>query len=94
MTVIRRLLFCWPIYREMSKLWCNWASIKDYKSKFSQNGGQNGGNHINFLKNTSNGAYCSYCCQTGDTKSNSFKSKNKLNCNSGTNNNDGQRYKI
>jgi hypothetical protein len=34
---------------------------KDCKSKMNQNGGQNRGNHNNFQKNTSNGAYFTYC---------------------------------
>jgi hypothetical protein len=33
----------------------------DCKSKMNQNGGQNRGNHNNFQKNTSNGAYFTYC---------------------------------
>jgi hypothetical protein len=34
---------------------------KDCKLETNQNGGQNRGNHKNFQKNTSNGAYCTYC---------------------------------
>jgi hypothetical protein len=51
-------------------------------------------NHNNFQKNTSNGAYCTYCCQPGHIKSNCFKLKNKSNCDSGTSNNDGQGHRI
>jgi hypothetical protein len=36
--------------------------VKVFKAKLNQNGGQNGENHNNFQKNTSNGAYCTYCC--------------------------------
>jgi hypothetical protein len=63
---------------------------KDCKAKFHSNSGQNGGDHNNFQKNTSNGAYCTYCCQPGHSKSNCFKLRNKSNRNSGTSNNDGQ----
>jgi hypothetical protein len=38
---------------------------RDRKLKTNQNGGQNSGNHNNFQKNASNGAYCTYCRQTG-----------------------------
>jgi hypothetical protein len=43
---------------------------KDCKPKFNRNGVQNGGNHNNFQKNTSNGAYCTYCRQSGHIESN------------------------
>jgi hypothetical protein len=67
---------------------------KDCKLKTDQNGGQNRGDHNNFQKKSSNGAYCAYCCQPGHVKSNCFKSKNKSNSNSGTSNNDGQGHRI
>jgi hypothetical protein len=35
-----------------------WHKVKVCKTKFHQSGG----NHNNFQKNTSNGAYCTYCC--------------------------------
>jgi hypothetical protein len=63
---------------------------KDCKLKTNQNGGQNSGNHNNFQKYGSNGAYCTYCCRPGHIKSNCYKLKNKFNRNSGTSNNDGQ----
>jgi hypothetical protein len=62
--------------------------------KTSQNGGQNGGNHDDFQKNTSNGAYCTNCCQPGHIKSNCFRLKNKFNSNSVTSNNDSQGHSI
>jgi hypothetical protein len=46
---------------------------KDCKLKTNQNGGQNRGNHNNFQKTTSNGAYCTYCHRPGHIKSNCFK---------------------
>jgi hypothetical protein len=67
---------------------------KDCKFKTNQNGGQNSGNHNNFQKYASNGAYCIYCCCPGHIKSNCYKLKNKSNRNSGTSNNDGQVNKI
>jgi hypothetical protein len=38
----------------------------------------------------SNGAYCTYCCQAGHTRSNCFKLRDKSNRNSGTSKNYGQ----
>jgi hypothetical protein len=67
---------------------------KDCIIKSNLNGSQNSGNHNNFIKNTSYGAYCTYCRWPGHTKSNCFKLKNKSNRNSGTSNNDGQGRKI
>jgi hypothetical protein len=64
------------------------------KSKLNQNGGQNGGNHNNFQKYASNGAYCTYCRRPGHIKRNCYKLKNKSNRNSGTSNNDGQGHRI
>jgi hypothetical protein len=46
----------------------------------SQNGGQSSGNHNNFQKNMSNGAYCTYCtycCRPGHIKGNCYTLKNK-----------------
>jgi hypothetical protein len=48
---------------------------KDCKLKTNQNNGQNRGNHNNFQKSTSNGAYCTYCCRPGHIKSNFYKLK-------------------
>jgi hypothetical protein len=62
--------------------------------KLNQNGGQNSGNHNNFQKNSSNGAYCTYCSQPGQIESNGFKLKNKFTQNSGTNSNDGQGHRF
>jgi hypothetical protein len=67
---------------------------KDCKLKINQNGGQNSGNHNNFQKYTSNGAYCTYCRCPGHIKSNCHKLKNKSNCNSGKSNNGGQGHRI
>jgi hypothetical protein len=67
---------------------------KDCKLKTNQNGGQNRGNHNNFQKYTSNGAYCTYCRCPGHIKSNCFKLKNKSNRDSGTSKNDGQGHRI
>jgi hypothetical protein len=67
---------------------------KDCKLKMNQNGGQNSGNHNNFQKYASNGAYCTYCHRPGHIKSNCYKLKNKFNRNSGTSNNDGQGERI
>jgi hypothetical protein len=64
------------------------------KLKTNQNGGHNSGNHNNFQKNTSNGAYCTYCCRPSHVRSNCFKLKNKSNRNSGTSNNDSQGHRI
>jgi hypothetical protein len=66
----------------------------DCKLKTNQNGGQNSRNHNNFQKYASNGAYCTYCCCPGHTKSNFYKLKNKPNRNSGTRNNGGQGHRI
>jgi hypothetical protein len=63
------------------------------KLKPNQNGGHNGGNHNNFQKSTSNGAYCTYCRQPGHIKSDCFKLKNKFNRNKGASNNDGQGHR-
>jgi hypothetical protein len=59
--------------------------------KFNQIGGQKCGNHNNFQKNTSDGAYCTYYCRPGHNKINCFKLK-KIDRNSGTSNNDGQGH--
>jgi hypothetical protein len=58
------------------------------------NGGQNSGNHNNFQKYESNGAYCTYCHLPGHIKSYYYKLKNKSNRNSGTSNNDSQGHRI
>jgi hypothetical protein len=63
--------------------------VKDCKLKMN-NGGQNSGNHNNFQKYESNGAYCTYCHLPGHIKSHYYKLKNKSNRNSGTSNNDSQ----
>jgi hypothetical protein len=65
----------------------------DYLALFNQSGGQNGRNHNNFQKNTSNGAHCTYYHQPGHIRSNCFELKNKFNRNSGTSSNDGQGHK-
>jgi hypothetical protein len=67
---------------------------KDCKLKTNQNGGQNSGNRNKFQKNTSNGAYFTYCCQSGHTMSNSFRLKNEFKRKRGTSNNDGQGYRV
>jgi hypothetical protein len=77
----------------MSKSWCN-RTKKKIVNKNNQNGCKNSGNHNNFQKSTSNGAYCTYCHQPGHVKSNSFKLKNKSNRDSGISNNDGQGHRI
>jgi hypothetical protein len=67
---------------------------KDCISKMSQNGGQSSGNHNNFQKYASNGAYCTYCRHPGHIKGNCYKLKNKLNRNNSTSNNSGQGERI
>jgi hypothetical protein len=41
-----------------------------------------------------NDAYCTYCCQSGHTKSICFKFRNTSNRNSGTSNNEGQEHTV
>jgi hypothetical protein len=78
----------------MSKFFAIGHKAKDCKLKTNQDGGQNSGNHNNFQKYASNGAFCTYCCRPGHVKSNCFKLKNKSNLNSGTSKNDGQGHRI
>jgi hypothetical protein len=60
----------------------------------SQNGGQSSGNHNNFQKYASNGAYCTHYRLPGRIKGNCYKLKNKSSRNSGISNNDVQGERI